>query len=419
MPRTAYRSKETGPEVDPDTGLPRTIFLIPDANREKFEKKMASLSKRSERLLGLPIRPVFFGYQKQDLGDGVMRKVYEVLLTAEVPRVAGWTFMARLDHANETGTIIRRVPNTGELPPHFRQAEPVCEHCRVNRRRRDTYVLRCDETGEFKQVGSSCLQDFFDGQDPSKVARLAEYLGYAWESARSAEMWDRDGMADLRWIDVEEFLAHSAAATRQFGWVSAAEAKQRDVRSTRSRAEDNMVWAATRGVYPVTDEDRVFAAEALEWARGFADLPSLTEWQSNVLVVAKAEVMEVRSLGLAASIVGVYSKELARRAARQQSATDYRSSQHVGKEGERLREIRAVLVGYREVNTSFGLSYLHRFLTPDGNLLVWFGTKGAEMREGLPVTLTGTVKRHETRDSVRQTILTRCMVRPAMVTKAA
>jgi hypothetical protein len=58
-----------------------------------------------------------------------MRRVYSVMLTAEAPRLNGWTFVARLDHANETGTIVRMVPNVGvELPVSFRHAATKCDY---------------------------------------------------------------------------------------------------------------------------------------------------------------------------------------------------------------------------------------------------------------------------------------------------
>ncbi len=59
-----------------------------------------------------------------------------------------------------------------------------------------------------------------------------------------------------------------------------------------------------------------------------------------------------------------------------------------------------------------GTMVIHRFLTTEGNLLVWFTGAGAA-REGEIVNLRGTVKRHDTREGVRQTVVTRCKISPA------
>lgn len=279
----------------------RTVFKIPAENMEKFEAQIAKISKRSEKLIGLPIKPFVFGYEIDELADGQKHKVYEVLLTAQLPVLEGWTFMARLDHANETGTIIRMVPNVGELPTEFRHAKATrCDHCNVNRYRRDTFVVRNDETGEFKQVGSTCLKDFF-GHDPYKIAKMAELLGYAYECARGGEQFVG---GDLRYIDLEGFLTYAAYSCRKNGWVSGRTAYENPGMyvSTKEMAFSYMM---ARDV-DLTDDDRALAADALEWARGFADKNDLNDYEHNVLVIANAELIEPRSLGLAASIVGVF-----------------------------------------------------------------------------------------------------------------
>lgn len=409
-----YQAVQRVEDVDPDTGLPRTIFRIPAENREKFEKQISKLSRRSEKLIGLTINPIFFGRDRVENEDGSHRIVFEVLLTAETPRLNGWTFVARLDHANETGTIIRSVPNVGaEVPERYRHSEPNCDHCGVRRQRRDTFLLRCDEgdeKGVFRQVGSSCLADFF-GHDPYKIARLAEILGYAHEVGRSSEVWS-GGIADLRYIDIEDYLGHCAMAVRLFGWVSATQARETGVQATYDRALDSMLWQATRDLYEVTDEDRQFAVAAQSWARSLADKERKTEWENSVLVIANAEAMELRSAGFAASIVGVYARERARRAAGEALRTRMARSRALGQPGERLRDLRATVLTHKTLETDYGLSHLYRFITDDDAVLVWFATSGWNLREGDKVTVTGTVKRHAPREGVVETTLTRCRVIP-------
>ncbi|CAM6053382.1 unnamed protein product [Sphagnum tenellum] len=158
----------------------RTIFYVPDVNLNKFQAACAKLSRKAEKIGCSEIKPFIFGHTTQKLSDGYEHRVYEVLFTVDVPKIEGWTFIARIDHANETGNIIRVVPNTKvAVPERYRTSAPNCDHCNKIRRRRDTFVLHCEATDEFKIVGSSCLVDFF-GHDPLKMARMAELLGYAW-----------------------------------------------------------------------------------------------------------------------------------------------------------------------------------------------------------------------------------------------
>lgn len=280
----------------------RTIYNIPEQNLAKFEKDIASLSKRSVRLTGEPIRPIIMGFTMEETDNGSKMKIVQVYLEAAAPVVSGWSFVARIDHTNETGNIIRSVPNTGiELPDQYRTCKPNCDHCGVKRYRRDTFVLRCKADGEFQQVGSTCLVDFFGGQDPKKIAKFSEYLGYADEAARQGESRELIH-GDPRWISVEEFLTYAAMSVRQDGWVSAGTAYETGKIPTKKLAREAMLRNDE-----TIDADRELAAEAVMWARGLTEMRDrISDYEHNISIIADATYMESRSIGLAASIVGVY-----------------------------------------------------------------------------------------------------------------
>lgn len=284
----------------------RTIYDIPEENFAKFEREIAKLSRKSERLIGSAITPVLFSHEMIESTHGI-RKVYQVYLNAESPCLAGWTFVARIDHSQDTGNIIRAIPNLGvDLPEYLRSVAPNCDHCGAKRRRRDTFVIRNDETGDFQQVGSTCLEDFF-GHDPYKIARLAEYLGYANEISRASE--ESTGLQDHRYVNSEEFMAYCAMAVRKNGWVSAKAARENfGMVSTRDAA----MCLKNTGETP-SDDDHVLAAKAAEWGQSLAENPK-SDYEHNVAVIANAAFIEKRSLGLAASIVGVFHDNARRNA---------------------------------------------------------------------------------------------------------
>jgi hypothetical protein len=279
----------------------RTLFEIPAENYAKFEAQLAKISRKAVKLLGseYAFKPFVFSHEEREMSDGFKHRVYSVLLNAVAPTLGDWTFMARLDHSSDTGTIVRMVPDVGALPAQYRTAKSTtCDHCNQKRFRRDTFVVRNNETGEFKQIGSTCLKDFFDGQDPYKVAKLAELLGYAVECGHGAEHCVG---TDLRWVSVEDYLGHVAATIRTCGWVSGKTAYETGKTATRSIAWDSYMRADQ-----VTEADRAIAEEAVEWAISLRAKDTLNDYEHNILVVAEASMIETRSLGLAASIVGVH-----------------------------------------------------------------------------------------------------------------
>lgn len=389
----------------------RTIFEIPEVNLAKFEAECAKLSRKAERIGCDPITPFIFGHHTETLSDGHEHRVYEVLFTVSAPKIDGWTFLASIDHSQETGNIIRTVPNTSiTLPASYRTAAPHCDHCKVRRYRRDTYVLHCEETGEFKQVGKSCLKDFF-GHDPYKIAKMAELLGYAMECARG---YEQIVGADLRTISVREFTAHVAWAIRNFGWVSRKAARE----NPYLEATVNVAW---RNFHPVTtheiaaaekptEEDKALAEAAMAWADSLMEKEPKTEYEHNICVIAAAQFVEHRSLGLLASIVGSYARNVQREIERRARREARRDSQHIGRTGERVRNLKATVIGYFRRETDFGVTHIYRFQTEEGDVIVWFASRYQSINEGDKVCLTGTVQKHEEFRGVKNTVMNRCIV---------
>lgn len=285
----------------------RTVYQIPEANLTKLQKDVAKLSRRSERMGVSSIGVMEIGSEFVTQANGDVMKMVNVYLMAETPKIDGWAFAARIDHTNETGNIIRAVPNLKcELPAAYRTAAPVCDHCKINRLRRDTFVLWNEATNEFQQVGSTCLAGFF-GHDASALAKLAELLGYADEAARaSRELGGTAHLQERRWIDLERYLRAAAISVRERGWVSAKAARENGLRATRADAEA-IYYNDHHENYVVTDADKALVEAALEWARAFRETGrELSEYEHNIAVIADAQYIEPRSMGLAASIVGVY-----------------------------------------------------------------------------------------------------------------
>ena len=379
----------------------QTLFAIPEENFAKFEKAMEKLSRRSAKISGETINPVVFGYEMKEDTDGRKYKVINVLLTAENPKIDGWQFVATLDHSMDTGNIVRAVPNTDiAIPVKYRTCAPSCDHCNIRRKRNDTYLLFCEETSEFKQVGSTCLIDFF-GHDVSKIAKLAEYLGYAWEIASAAETSD----AHRFYFNMEHFLARCAYYVRLYGYIS--RKRERNEENTLSTATlADLSYGPNAPAIIISAEDQKLAEDALEWARAIN--PATTDdYLSNLLVIAHSAVIEPRSTGLAASIISAYQRTLQRK---MESKSLAETSHHVGVVGVRqsLGPCRVLKLTTFEGN--FGTKYNYRFLDEKGNLIVWFSSNNVGIDVGATVKLTGKVEKHDIYMDVKQTIASRCKV---------
>lgn len=123
---------------------------------------------------------------REVIDESTKEKHIARFITVEVSgtaKVNDWEFVAELEHT-ENGNIIR---GTGiyEIPERYYTGKPVCEHCKSNRFRKNTYIVRNSTTGEFKQVGKSCLMDFTNGLSAEAVA---SYIAFFEEVIRGEQV---------------------------------------------------------------------------------------------------------------------------------------------------------------------------------------------------------------------------------------
>lgn len=367
-------------------------YNIPAVRFDWFKAQLETLGKKAKKLNGERLFCTVVGFHTEDDKQSRWQgqKIMEVFVACPEPKLNGWDFVARIDHANEVGNIVR---NTGlhELPEQYRTSEPVCDHCGHKRRRRDTFVVFKEEEG-YKQVGSSCLKDFLGHGDADRIAKLAELLSNIHAFMRgSYEFEDEVGLVNHRTILNSRYLAHVAQEVLERGFISKKQSYETGRESTAERALVNY-----HRFKPLSMEARDLAKAAQEWAEGLDETEQqpMNDYLHNAWVVANAPVIEDRSTGIAASIVGVYYRN-------QQPAPQ--PSQHLGNVGDKL-EIEVEVLDTRRLETGTTLVTMR---DRAGNTLKWFASNSSPSR-GVQARITATVKAHNTFRGKNETILTRC-----------
>ena len=153
------------------------IYRVPSVNTEKLYQEIAKLNKRAKRNGLAPIAIVEVGTEIVTPEDGKAPYVVCLLqIIGESPIIAGWQFLAMVEHIGGD-TIIRAMPGIvaeGELAG-YRGAAAHCQHCKAKVYRKYTAILK-NEAGEYKQVGKSCLRDFTGHKSVEALATIAEQL---------------------------------------------------------------------------------------------------------------------------------------------------------------------------------------------------------------------------------------------------
>lgn len=394
-------------------------YRIPIQNIPTLAAKIETLSRKSVKISGQPINLILGDIVQVKTGIDKDRNptftIYQhVDCVAPIVRIEGWQFCATLDHLS-TGTVIRAVPNLNcEIPESYRTAGPVCDHCGINRRRNDTFLIRNESSGAWQQIGRNCLADYI-GRDVTQLLSLAECVASV-SGAIDEDDCSGGGGNGGAYIHAATYLAHVAAAIRSWGWVARKDSSDTQT-STADAAMTNMFRKADKNFTPVPliEGDFQVATKALAWAQA---LPGRSEFEHNMWVVANQAMIEPRSTGILAYCVPgmMRATEKAFAAATKKESLGLAGSQHVGVVGDKLTNISARLYGYNAIDGRYGTTIIYKFICDAGNIYNWFSSGGIEGLGAAAATnqqrviLAGTVKNHNEYRDEKQTILTRCKV---------
>lgn len=349
--------------------------------------------------------------ETDDAGLNRTRLVYDTTIDGEAPSYNGWTFLAAVD-AIDTPTgadfVLRTAPGIEESHvDRTALAAGRCEHCiTVRANRRYTYLVQHAETGEIRQVGSTCIRDFtgWTGK-PVFIAvddvadELREFLGGITSSGPE--------------YTPETVVAAAWAISRRFGWVPAS-ASFGD-RSTRDLVS-SYLYGTSRGDRELRSDvaPEVAAASGMATSIVAALLDGLTDsgdYVANLKVCLRASSVDHRHLGITVSAVAAYERMIGDRVRRDTTDQVRRESGYAGEVGEKLT-ITGTITRLKPIEQNYGY-------TPTTSMLVVIetGTTVAKMftsaawawdvEQGDEVTITGTVKAHEEFNDTQETVLTR------------
>jgi hypothetical protein len=329
---------------------------------------------------------------------------YLTRVTGEAPSYGGWTFLARIDRVGETFTIAT-APGVDHVDRSLVRAGE-CDHCGSARRRNNTYLVVNRETGETKNVGSTCIKDFL-GWDATIVffssdeANNEVEIGGGWVSP----VWTTESVVTVAY-----------AAIRAFGFVPTSSYDGRPTASWVSQVLNNG--------RPANDQERAdlaligeYAAEAKDKATdvlGYIasdDFAGTSTYVDNLKALVAAGVAGPKQIGLLASAPQAYARHLGQVAEREARKAQQASvvDAYLAPEGTKKVEVKGTISAIRYIEGNYGTTTLYTILTDTNHLVKWFSSTEALGDEtNVPVHIVGTVKKHEEYNGVKSTVLTRC-----------
>jgi hypothetical protein len=396
-------------------------YSIYEANMDRLEKKLTRIFNKCKQF-GCEFSYRQVGEEFRELKDEQGNKYTArfIIVEAEGKAVVnGWKFIASIEHTAK-GNIINRIGEI-EVPERYYTTDPICEHCNSKRYRKDTYIVMNEETGEFKQVGKSCLNDFTNGLSAEAVA---QYISLFDELIQGeVPMGGRGEM----YYKSETILRYVAETIKHFGYVRT----QDSGRSTADRSfdyysiENGSCWWMTEKVKKELKkemEDVSFNSESPDTVQLVANAVAWVmaqdkdnNYMHNLKTVCSLEYVTGRNLGILASLFPTYNRELeyqAEKAEQERKRAAERASeansQHIGNIGDRITVQVQSVVCLTSWETDWGITRVYKIVDENGNVFTW--KTSSFIAEDEVKTIKGTVKEHKEFRGIKQTEITRCKV---------
>lgn len=390
------------------------MYLIPTENMESFEKKIARIRRKAE------LAKVDFSYkrlepiQKETDLPGVTVECVPVMVECKI-HYENWVVIAVLEH-QPYGNLVHLVEGEWrpgkelKLPEKYKTAQSYCDHCNTMRARNKTVVLYNTETKEFKQVGTTCLKEYTSGIDADMIAAFeectkepTEFMGFT-----SHSKW---------YIDIKNFLAGVVAASSLYGYISKSKAREINENNNKTIVEatcdltirlmsSKNVEEDWKNIYK-SDDTNTFVEEALEWIQNMdADNNSYFE---NLKVICSNELVELKHIGYAASLIASYQKHLLAEKKKIEAEKQNEMYHYYRNVGDKV-SLQGNLACVANYDTQFGTMYVYKMIQ-SSCIFVWKTSKYLGIDDsGKEVMITGKIKEQSEFRGVRQNILTRCKV---------
>lgn len=299
-----------------------------------------------------------------------------------------YNYIAEIEHT-EKGNLIHAVGN--EVIPTEYRTRCYCDHCNTSRKRRETYLFKKGD--KFMQVGSSCINDFFNWNALSILEVMTELQHYNYTGIKVAEDDFFKGMYNNHYSNcygTEDLINRFYQLILRDGYSTYEQNPKRfdDVFDGKIKV-DHKYDKEVKDIINVVNTD---------WYNDKSD------YCHNIKVMVELDIVENKNRAMLYSFVFSAINYL--------NKLNNNGGKYLGNIGDKIDcNVKSYRVLFTQgVQVSYYSSYLnitYKFVTENDDVILW--TTNKELKGNIK-HITGTIKDLKEYKCEKQTILTRCKV---------
>lgn len=378
------------------------IFAVPNDFLSTIEDRLAKLTKRAKKL-GVEAPklhkhgPTIIDIAADKDHPAVVYEATNISIEQPVLRLpGGWRLAATVANDGGVRTVMTNPTVSAIVPASlWKPGSLDCDHCHLIRSRAKSFYLVDAEFTKAILVGSTCMDDYL-GHNAERLAQLMTDFYLFGSDRPSAEDFQH---CERAW-KLDEVLRTADEAIARWGWMSGNAAYNEGGIATKTNVRDTL------------DRSKSILRDIEEMDRnGFkysplsdADIMAMVEWAAsgqvgdsdyarNLQAIATAGVVTYRTLGTAVSLVPVWGRHTREQA---EKATVERTPS-TWLDGDLKKRVRLTLE-LKHVATyvnDFGYSHVHRFVTPEGQRVVWSASREQDIEAGDTIVAEASIKAKE------------------------
>ena len=330
-------------------------------------------------------------------------------------KIEGYEFIASLEYFPEINkNIIKKSPETNIEVPEIYLTRTQCDHCKSNRFRKYTIILRNIETGEFIQLGKSCVKDYM-GVD---VNNYIAYLSMFKDIEDYLETLGKDKTSHpVEYFEVNDILEQAVARKNDIGYISKSTVnkwykdnynEEYDIACPFTTTASDIFQILNPNVniekeyrlkrYNITKEIKEEVNIIKEFINNSIEN---SNYITNLKTLLELGYVKADNIGMVVSIVGYYLRKINEIKEKENKI----ESQFIGNIGDKIN-FTSVPECIFTTESQYGIMRIYRFIV-DNNEIIW---KTNKLLDDRPVTLRATIKAHNMYRNIKQTEITRARV---------